>query len=125
MVGHGSGWIGFGRSTQVAAVTQIGSRNLYRLATAELTCGTATRSRLRGKQPKLSASRQEHLVKFDDDEEKNVVELAELFGVGRSTVYLTLAWALVEAGKGDRDNCARWELPGEGMVREAVENLGP
>jgi hypothetical protein len=47
MVGHGSGSIGFGRSTQVAAVPQIGSRSLYRLATAELTCGTATCSVLR------------------------------------------------------------------------------
>jgi hypothetical protein len=51
--------------------------------------------------------------------------VAKLFGVGRSTVYLTLAWALVEAGRGDRDSCARWGLPGEGMVREAVENMGP
>jgi cytidylate kinase len=67
------------------------------------------------------------VVKLYDDEEKNAVELAELFAVGRSTVCRTLArahaLAVVEAGKGDRDNCARWGLPGEGMVREAVENM--
>jgi hypothetical protein len=40
------------------------------------------KGRLRGKQPKLSASPQEHFVKLDDDEEKNAVELAKLFGVG-------------------------------------------
>ena len=84
--------------------------------------------RLRGKQPKLSAPREEHLVKLYDDKEKNAVESAKLFAVGRSTVYRTLArahaLAVVDAGKGDRDTCARWGLPGEGMMREAVENMG-
>lgn len=74
--------------------------DLERLRTREGMKVAKATGRLRGKQPKLSASRQEHVVKLYDDKEKNAVELAKLFAVGRSTVYRTLARALVEAGKG-------------------------
>jgi DNA invertase Pin-like site-specific DNA recombinase len=74
--------------------------DLERLRTREGMKVAKAKGRLRGKQPKLSASRQEHVVKLYDDKEKNAVELAKLFAVGRSTVYRTLARALVEAGKG-------------------------
>ena len=78
--------------------------DLARLRTREGLKVAKAKGRLLGKQPKLSAVRQEHLVKLYDDGEKNTTELAELFAVGRSTVYRTLArahaLALAADGKG-------------------------
>lgn len=45
------------------------------------------KGRLRGKQPKLSATREAHLVGLYRAGKHTTAELAELFGVGRSTVY--------------------------------------
>jgi DNA invertase Pin-like site-specific DNA recombinase len=78
--------------------------DLARLRTREGLKVAKAKGRLLGKQPKLSAARQEHLVRLYDDGEKNTTELAELFAVGRSTVYRTLArahaLALAADGKG-------------------------
>jgi DNA invertase Pin-like site-specific DNA recombinase len=43
--------------------------------------------RLRGKSPKLNPRQEAHLVALHDDGEHTIGELAELFGVGRATVY--------------------------------------
>ena len=79
---------------------------MARLRTREGMKVAKAKGRLRGKQPKLSASRQEHLVALYEDGAKNATELAELFAVGRSTVYRTLerarAVALMRDEKGDR-----------------------
>jgi DNA invertase Pin-like site-specific DNA recombinase len=45
------------------------------------------KGRLRGKQPKLSAKQEAHLVGLYQAGEHTSAELAELFGVARSTVY--------------------------------------
>lgn len=45
------------------------------------------KGRLRGKQPKLSAKQEAHLVDLYRAGEDTSAELAELFGVARSTVY--------------------------------------
>ncbi len=45
---------------------------------------------LRGKQPKLKPRQEAHLVSLLDGGEYTTGELAELFGVGRSTVYRAL-----------------------------------
>jgi len=45
------------------------------------------KGRLRGKQPKLSAKQEAHLVGLHLAGEHTTGELAELFGVARSTVY--------------------------------------
>jgi DNA invertase Pin-like site-specific DNA recombinase len=42
---------------------------------------------LRGKQPKLNARQEAHLVALHQAGEHSTAELADLFGVGRSTVY--------------------------------------
>lgn len=42
---------------------------------------------LRGRQPKLDARQQAHLVALHDTGEHSTAELGELLGVGRSTVY--------------------------------------
>ena len=43
--------------------------------------------KLRGRKPKLTPSQEAHLVDLHHVGEKSPSELAELFGVGRSTVY--------------------------------------
>ena len=42
---------------------------------------------LRGKQPKLNRRQEAHLVALIDSGEYSTAEVAELFSVGRSTVY--------------------------------------
>jgi DNA invertase Pin-like site-specific DNA recombinase len=46
--------------------------------------------RPRGKQPKLKPNQAKHLLVLNDLGTYTQAELAELFGVGRSTVYRTL-----------------------------------
>lgn len=54
--------------------------------------------KLRGRKPKLSPSQEKHLVDLRRTGEKNPAELAELFGIGRSTVYRAIERAkLVDA----------------------------
>ena len=48
------------------------------------------RGRLRGKQPKLKLNQAKHLLEPHDSGSYTRGELAELFGVGRSTVYRTI-----------------------------------
>ena len=45
------------------------------------------KGRLRGRQPKLNARQEAHLVALHHAGEHSTAELGELFGVGRSTVY--------------------------------------
>ena len=48
------------------------------------------KGRLRGKSPKLTPRQEAHLVQLHAADEHPVGELAELFSVGRSTVYRAL-----------------------------------
>ena len=61
--------------------------DLIRLRTREGMKVAKARGRLRGRQPKLSPRQQAHLVALHKAGEHSTGELAELFGVGRSTVY--------------------------------------
>ena len=45
---------------------------------------------LRGKQPKLKPNQAKHLLELHDSGTYTQAELAELFGVGRSTIYRTI-----------------------------------
>ena len=48
------------------------------------------KGRLRGKQPKLKRNQAKHLLELPDLGTYTQAELADLFGVGRSTIYRTL-----------------------------------
>jgi DNA invertase Pin-like site-specific DNA recombinase len=48
------------------------------------------KGRLKGRQPKLSARQQAHLVKEHEIGEHTIADLAELFSVSRATVYRVL-----------------------------------
>jgi DNA-binding MarR family transcriptional regulator len=57
--------------------------------------------RARGRRPKLSVHQEVHLAELHRSGDKRATELAELFGVGRSTVYRALGRA-ARAGYADR-----------------------
>jgi DNA invertase Pin-like site-specific DNA recombinase len=61
--------------------------DLIRLRTREGMQVARAKGRLRGKQPKLNARQEAHLVALHRAGEHSTAELAELFGVARSTVY--------------------------------------
>ena len=61
--------------------------DLIRMRTREGMKVAKAKGRLRGKQPKLSPAQETHLVALYRAGEHTTAELAELFSVGRSTVY--------------------------------------
>lgn len=64
--------------------------DLIRMRTREGMKIAKARGRLRGKQPKLSAKQEKHLVTLHAAGDHTTTELAELFNIGRSTVYRAL-----------------------------------
>jgi DNA invertase Pin-like site-specific DNA recombinase len=64
--------------------------DLLRLRTREGMAVARAKGKLRGRQPKLSAAQQAHLVKLHGSGEHSIAELAELFSVSRPTVYRVL-----------------------------------
>ncbi|HEY6685863.1 MAG TPA: recombinase family protein [Propionibacteriaceae bacterium] len=64
--------------------------DLIRLRTREGMKVAKAKGRLRGKQPKLKPNQAKHLLELHDLGTYTQAELAELFGVGRSTVYRTI-----------------------------------
>src|SRR5699024_2618551 len=61
--------------------------DLIRLRTREGMKVARAKGRLRGKQPKLNHRQEAHLVSLVHSGQYSVLEVGELFGVGRSTVY--------------------------------------
>lgn len=78
-----------GRTTPVQRLGDGGGieSDLIRLRTREGVKVAKAKGRLRGKQPKLSRKQEAHLVSLVHSGEYSTLEVAELFGVGRSTVY--------------------------------------
>ncbi len=64
--------------------------DLIRMRTREGMKVAKAKGRLHGKQPKLSARQEAHLVELHAAGAHTSAELAELFGVARSTVYRAL-----------------------------------
>jgi DNA invertase Pin-like site-specific DNA recombinase len=78
--------------------------DIARLRTREGMAIARAKGRLRGKQPKLSARQQAHLVQLHRDGRHTIAELAELFSVSRPTVYRVLERARSEMPNlSDRD----------------------
>ena len=71
--------------------------DLIRLRTREGMKVAKAKGRLRGKQPKLNRRQEAHLVSLVHSGEYSTLEVAELFGVGRSTVYRAIERQRVEA----------------------------
>ena len=64
--------------------------DLVRLRTKEGMRVAKAKGRLRGKKPKLDPRQEAHLVSLMAAGEHSTAELADMFGVGRSTVYRAL-----------------------------------
>lgn len=64
--------------------------DLARMRTREGMAIAKAKGRLRGKRPKLSLAQEQHLVDLYHGDEHTTAEIAELFGVARSTVYRAL-----------------------------------
>jgi len=71
--------------------------DLARMRTREGMAVAKSKGRLRGKQPKLKPKQEAHLVDLWRGSKHTTLELAELFGVARSTVYR----AIQRAGPAD------------------------
>ena len=67
--------------------------DIIRQRTREGMAVAKAKGRLKGKKPKLSSVQEKHLVGLVETGEHTVGELAELFGIGRSTVYRAVARA--------------------------------
>jgi DNA invertase Pin-like site-specific DNA recombinase len=61
--------------------------DLIRMRTREGLEVARAAGRLRGRKPKLTPNQERHLVELHNTGGKSAAELAELFSVGRSTVY--------------------------------------
>jgi DNA invertase Pin-like site-specific DNA recombinase len=70
--------------------------DLLRMRTREGMAIAKKNGKLRGKQPKLSARQQEHLMQLHDAGGHTIVDLAELFSVSRATVYRTIQRAAAQ-----------------------------
>jgi len=81
--------------------------DLIRLRTREGMRVAKAKGRLRGKQPKLNRRQEAHLVSLVHSGEYSTAEVAELFGVGRSTVYRAIERQRVEARAGLADSTPR------------------
>jgi DNA invertase Pin-like site-specific DNA recombinase len=64
--------------------------DLLRMRTREGMAIARAKGKLRGKQPKLSARQQAHLLQLHQAGEHSIADLADLFSVSRPTVYRVL-----------------------------------
>ena len=64
--------------------------DLIRMRTREGMKVAKAKGRLRGKQPKLTVNQGRHLLELSDAGTYSTAEVAELFSVGRSTIYRTI-----------------------------------
>ena len=83
--------------------------DLIRMRTREGLAVAKAKGRLRGRQPKLSPRQEAHLVELYRGGDKSPAELAELFSVGRSTVYRAVQRSLPAqaARPGEKADAAR------------------
>lgn len=104
-----------GRSTTTDAVgrllfnvlAMVAESDLIRLRTVEGMRVARAKGWLKGKQPKLSRKQEAHLVSLVHSGEYSTLEVAELFGVGRSTVYRAIQRQRLAARAGVADPPAR------------------
>jgi excisionase family DNA binding protein len=85
--------------------------DLIRLRTREGMKVAKAKGRLRGKQPKLNRRQEAHLVSLVHSGEYSTAEVADLFGVGRSTVYRAIERQGIAAKAGLAEATSRRRHP--------------
>jgi DNA invertase Pin-like site-specific DNA recombinase len=83
----------------LAMVAELES-DLIRLRTREGMKVAKAKGRLRGKQPKLNYRQEAHLMALFDGGDHSTAELADLFGVTRSTLYRAVERERTRVGAG-------------------------
>ena len=83
--------------------------DLIRARTREGMKVAKANGRLRGKQPKLTPLQEAHLVELHRGEQHTSADLAELFGVARSTVHRALQRASIDARAAEAAQLRRFE----------------
>ena len=81
--------------------------DLIRLRTREGMKIAKAKGRLRGRQPKLNHRQEAHLVSLVHSGEYSTAEVADLFGIGRSTVYRAIDRQRVDARAGLAEAAAK------------------
>jgi DNA invertase Pin-like site-specific DNA recombinase len=81
-------------------LAMVAESDLIRLRTREGMRVAKAKGRLRGKQPKLNRRQEAHLVSLVHSGDYSTAEVADLFGVGRSTVYRAIEHQRNEARAG-------------------------
>jgi DNA invertase Pin-like site-specific DNA recombinase len=81
-------------------LAMVAESDLIRLRTREGMKVAKAKGRLRGKQPRLNRRQEAHLVSLVHSGEYSTAEVAELFGVGRSSVYRAIERQRLEARAG-------------------------
>jgi DNA invertase Pin-like site-specific DNA recombinase len=81
--------------------------DLLRLRTREGMAIAKAKGKLKGKQPKLSARQQAHLIEQHQSGKATIAELAELFSVSRATVYRVLERARTTDATKETDKGAK------------------
>ena len=84
----------------VLAMVAESESDLIRLRTRDGMKVAKAKGHLRGEQPKLNQRQEAHLVALLDGGEYSTAELADLFGVARSTVYRAVERERARAGAG-------------------------
>lgn len=74
--------------------------DLLRMRTREGMAIARAKGKLKGKRPKLTPRQQAHLIALHEDGKHTIAELAELFSVGRPTVYRAIERARTRIAEG-------------------------
>ena len=77
--------------------------DLIRMRTREGMAIARAKSKLRGRQPKLSTRQQQELKRMHDTGDYSISDLAELFSISRPTVYRTLKRLIPDQASAPRD----------------------
>jgi DNA invertase Pin-like site-specific DNA recombinase len=99
--------LGFGDSCSSGCLAEAFPRGRDVHRTREGMKVAKAKGRPRGKQPKLNRRQQAHLVSLIHSGEYSTLEVAELFGVGRSTVYRAIERQRVAAKTNIAETTAR------------------
>jgi DNA invertase Pin-like site-specific DNA recombinase len=91
----------------VLAMVAAFESDLIRLRTREGMRVAKAKGHLRGKQPKLNRRQEAHLVSLVHSGDYSTAEVAELFGVGRSTVYRAIERQRLDARAGLAETATR------------------